>query len=182
MPIDTFAVQDGIFTPDELDGLARLGDQLVQRQATVQGQSNTAIRVTRVAWILPEPEHNELFARIGAVVQRLNAQFFRFDITRLEPFQYTVYQDSEGGHYDWHVDCGRNNPAPRKISISIQLSDPSTYEGCDLQFQFGPAIDTAPRTRGAIIAFPSFYRHRVTPVTKGIRRSLVAWANGPEFR
>jgi PKHD-type hydroxylase len=182
MPLNTFAVQEGVFTPAELDGLERMGDQLIARQATVQGQADAALRVTRVGWIMPGPENRDLFARVAAVAQRLNAQFFRFDISRLEPFQYTVYRDSEGGHYDWHVDCGPNNPAPRKISLSIQLSDPSSYEGCDLQFQFGPAIDTAPRARGAVIAFPSFFRHRVTPVLSGTRKALVAWVNGPEVR
>jgi PKHD-type hydroxylase len=184
MPLNTFAVLEDVFTQAELDGIARLGDELVQRQATItaQGQLNAAIRVTRVAWITPEPEHRDLFARVGAAVQRLNAQFFRFDIKELEPFQYTVYQHSEGGHYGWHVDCGPHNPAPRKLSLSIQLSEPDAYEGCDLQFQFGPGITTAPRTRGAVIAFPSFFLHRVTPVVSGTRKALVVWANGPEFR
>jgi PKHD-type hydroxylase len=184
MRLNTFAVQEDVFTPAELDAIERLGDRLVQQQATVtsQAQLNAGIRVTRVAWITPEPEHRALFARIGAVVQRLNAQSFRFDIQELEPFQYTVYQQSDGGHYGWHVDCGPHNPAPRKLSLSIQLSDPTTYEGCDLEFQFGPGIDTAPRTRGAVIAFPSFFLHRVTPVVSGTRKALVVWANGPEFR
>ena len=184
MPLHTFAVLEDVFTPSELDNIERLGDQLVQRQATItaRSQSNAAIRVTRVGWITPEPEHRELFARVGAAAQRLNAQFFHFDIKELEPFQYTVYQGSEGGHYGWHVDCGLHTPAPRKLSLSIQLSEPDAYEGCDLQFQFGPGITTAPRTRGAVIAFPSFYLHRVTPVVSGTRKALVVWANGPEFR
>jgi PKHD-type hydroxylase len=183
LPLNTYAVLEDVFTPAELDAIEQLGDRLVQRQATIKsGQLNAAIRVTRIAWITPEPEHRQLFARVGAAVQRLNAEFFRFDVKELEPMQYTVYQHSEGGHYGWHVDCGVNNPAPRKLSLSLQLSDPASYEGCDLQFQFGPAIDTAPRTRGALIAFPSFYLHRVTPVVSGTRKALVIWANGPEFR
>jgi PKHD-type hydroxylase len=184
MSLNTFAVQEGVFTSEELDAIERLGDELVQQQATVTAgaQRNAAIRVTRVAWFTPGPEHQWLFARLGGVVQRLNAQFFRFDVKELEPFQYTIYEQSEGGHYGWHVDSGPNTPAPRKLSLSLQLSDPASYEGCDLEFQFGPGIDRAPRTRGAVIAFPSFFLHRVTPIESGTRKALVAWANGPEFR
>ncbi|HEY0107797.1 MAG TPA: 2OG-Fe(II) oxygenase [Rhizomicrobium sp.] len=184
MAINTFAVCDDVFAPQELDGLAQLGDRLVQRRAqvTAQGQHDPALRITQVAWITPEPEHRELFARIGTAVRRLNAQFFGFDITELEPLQYTVYHGAEGGHYGWHVDAGPNTPAPRKLSLSIQLSEPGAYAGCDLQFQSGPKIDTAPRTRGAVIAFPSFFLHRVTPILSGTRKALVVWANGPQFR
>ena len=70
----------------------------------------------------------------------------------------------------------------RKLSLSLQLTDPSQYEGCDLQFQGGRRIETAPRTRGALIAFPSYVLHRVTPITRGVRKSLVCWVSGPEFR
>jgi PKHD-type hydroxylase len=184
MPLNTYAVLEDVFTPAELDGIEQLGDRLVQQRATItsERQLNAAIRVTRIAWITPEPEHRDLFARIGGAVQRLNAQFFRFDIKELEPFQYTIYQESEGGHYGWHVDSGPHSPAPRKLSLSLQLSESASYKGCDLQFQFGPGIDTAPRTRGALIAFPSFFLHRVTPIQSGVRKALVIWANGPEFR
>ena len=113
---------------------------------------------------------------------RLNTQFYRFALTGLENLQYTVYDGKEGGHYDWHIDYGRNSHKPRKISLSVQLSDPSHYEDCDLQFQIGSGVTTAPRTRGTVIAFPSFFLHRVTPVTAGVRKSLVLWATGPEFR
>jgi PKHD-type hydroxylase len=184
MPLNTFAVWESVFSPAELDAIERLGDQLVQQRALVtnQGQIDPAVRITRVAWITPEPAHQDLFARMGAAVRQLNAQFFRFDINGLEPFQYTVYHATEGGHYGWHVDCGPHNRTPRKLSLSLQLSEAGAYSGGELQFQFGPKVDAAPRTRGALIAFPSFFLHRVTPVVAGTRKALVIWANGPEFR
>jgi len=182
MSLATYAVQDQFFSPAELERIERLGDGLIHQQATTDAQLNANIRVTRVAWINPDPEHSELFARIGAVAQRLNAQFFNFAIDGLEPLQYTVYESSEGGHYGWHMDSAPSNPRPRKLSLSLQLSDPASYEGCDLQFHFGADIRDAPRTRGAVIAFPSFFWHRVTPIVSGTRKALVMWASGPAFR
>jgi PKHD-type hydroxylase len=70
----------------------------------------------------------------------------------------------------------------RKFSISVQLSDPSDYEGCNLEFQAGNKVETAPRTLGAVIAFPSYVLHRVTPCTRGTRKALVAWTTGPKLR
>jgi PKHD-type hydroxylase len=70
----------------------------------------------------------------------------------------------------------------RKLSISVQLTDPSHYEGCDLQFHAGNQIETGIRDRGAVIAFPSYVLHRVTPCTKGTRKALVAWTTGQQFK
>jgi len=70
----------------------------------------------------------------------------------------------------------------RKLSLSVQLSDPAQYEGCDLEFHGGNRTETAPRDRGAVIAFPSYVLHRVTPCTKGTRKALVAWTTGPQFK
>ena len=71
----------------------------------------------------------------------------------------------------------------RKLSFSMQLSGPDDYEGGNLQFQLdnGECI-FAPRQKGAVILFDSRLRHRVLPITKGIRKSLVGWCNGPRWR
>ena len=62
------------------------------------------------------------------------------------------------------------------------MNDPSSYDGCDLQFHAATQIDTAARIRGAPIAFPSYVLHRGTPIMRGIRKSVVAWITGPQFR
>jgi PKHD-type hydroxylase len=69
-----------------------------------------------------------------------------------------------------------------KISLSIQLSDPSEYEGGDLEFTWGRSSKFAPKEKGAMVLFPSYSLHKVHPVTKGKRRALVLWAHGPAFR
>ena len=66
----------------------------------------------------------------------------------------------------------------RKLSVSIQLSDPASYEGGDLEINMGSFSKTAARDKGALIIFPSYALHRVHPVTSGERHSLVAWIVG----
>ena len=181
--LSTYAYFDHFFSPEELKRIVQLGDGLIhQRAMTNVKQLNAQIRVTRVAWINPDLEHKALFERVGDLIQHLNRQFFNFEIDGLEPLQYTVYESSEGGHYDWHMDSAATNPRPRKLSLSLQLSDPADYKGCDLQFQFGAKVETAPRRYGTAIAFPSFYWHRVTPIGSGTRKALVMWASGPQFK
>ncbi len=103
-----------------------------------------------------------------AAVLEMNARFFRFDLSGLAMFQYALYGGPEGGHFDWHKDYGRDpnhtDQEPRKLTLSLQLSAPSDYQGCELQVRAGNQIDTAPRTRGTLIAFPANVLHQVTPI------------------
>src|SRR5258708_40174408 len=108
------------------------------------------------------------------MVLQLNRDFYGFDLFGLvESFQYTVYDGQEGGHYNWHVDLGGEDVEPRKISLSLQLTDPSSYRGCDLVLEAGTGPHIAERARGTLIAFPSYVLHRVTPIESGTRKSLV---------
>ena len=177
----------GAFTPDELDEIIRIGDRLAAGKATIAGLPEVdqydAIRITDTAWMEPADETAWLYAKLGEIVRAFNDQFFHFELTGFaHAFQYTVYRAPDGSHYDWHVDHGGQMPSPRKLSLSVQLTDPARYEGCDLQTHVGKDIAPAPRERGTVIAFPSYVLHRVTPITAGTRKSLVVWATGPAFR
>lgn len=177
-------VWDGLFAPRELDAIVRLGDGLTQKAAELVAQNNAdRKRITRVAWIGRDPASAWLHARLEEAVLTLNARFYKYDLFGLnERLQYTVYDGSEGGHYDWHVDHGAATAEPRKLSLSLQLSDPADYEDCTLELSYGDGTVAAPRGRGTLIAFPSYVLHRVTPVRTGTRKSLVIWASGPDFR
>jgi PKHD-type hydroxylase len=173
------------FTPKEADAIVAYGDGLEPMRAEIAGHKEYTdhMRITRVAWMERRPGIEWLYARLEEMVLQINAQFYRYDLFGLvEAFQYTVYEGAEGGHYGWHVDMGEKNYEPRKISLSLQLSDPSGYEGGDLILLAGDGELPAEKARGALIAFPSFVLHRVTPVTSGTRKSLVVWVAGPEFR
>jgi PKHD-type hydroxylase len=81
------------------------------------------------------------------------------------------------------MDMGGGNSITRKISIVVQLSDPDEYEGGELQIQTGSeSYISILKKKGAVTLFPSYMRHRVTPVTKGVRKSLVLWVGGSTFR
>ena len=99
----------------------------------------------------------------------------------IDSIQYTEYL-AGGGHYDWHVDIGPKNISHRKVSITVQLSDPNEYDGGDLELWNGGAIKSIFRGRGATVLFPSFTMHRVTPVTQGLRKSLVLWVGGEHYK
>jgi PKHD-type hydroxylase len=184
----TCVVCENVFTPAELDSIERYGDGLNQQIAMLAGEgwaqdSGAArIRITRTAALTPRPEIKWLYDRMQVIIRKVNQQVYRFDLQGFtEAFQYTVYHGAEGGHYDWHIDWGPNR-AQRKLSASLQLTDPNHYEGCDLQFHGARQIETAPRERGAVIIFPSFIQHRVTPCIKGTRKAVVVWTTGPQFK
>ena len=178
----------GLFSDSELDAMVRLGDSLALEKAELSGGGlgYENIRATKVAWVPREPRTEQLYLRIEEAVLHLNARYFRFDLSGLVDFQYALYGGTEGGHFDWHKDYGRDpsdpGQEPRKLTLSLQLSAPSDYEGCELQVRGGHQIDTAPKERGTLIAFPANVLHQVTPIISGVRRALVVWAVGPEFR
>lgn len=122
-----------------------------------------------------------LYQRIGQIAIGANNEFYQFDLAGLgEPLQLARY--GVGDFFDWHMDFGAGVNSTRKLSISVQLSDPNTYEGGDLQFMINQKIVTAPRERGTVIVFPSFILHRVTEITKGTRESVVSWVSGHALR
>ena len=176
----------GLFSRAELDRLERYCDGLVLEQATLTGYGDNSIRATQVAWVTRNAETEGLYRKMEEIVLRLNTEHFRSDLSGLTALQYAVYHQSEASYFDWHNDYGRdrNDPGqePRKLTISVQLSNGAAYDGCDLEVRAAHPIDVAPRERGALVAFRATALHRVTPITRGTRKSLVAWAAGPEYR
>ena len=174
----------GLFTPAELDRLEHDCDALQLEQAQLTGSGD--IRSTQVAWVHRTPATEALYQRMERVILEVNSKVFRFDLSGLTPMQYAVYRQSEAGYFDWHNDYGRyrGDPGlePRKITMSLQLSDGADYDGCDLEIRASHPLDVAPRERGTLVAFRANALHRVTPITRGVRKSLVIWAAGPEFR
>jgi len=82
--------------------------------------------------------------------------------------------------YDFHEDSSKFENNMRKLSLVISISNPDTYEGGDFEFFDGTRPDI--KGQGSILVFPSFIKHRVTPVTKGTRYSLVNWFYGEQFK
>jgi len=137
-------------------------------------------RRSKVFWLPKTDEFVEIYKTFQELISKCNNDFYQFRLTEMvEQIQYTVYNSSDRGYYDWHIDMGPGK-ARRKLSLVCQLSDPSEYEGGELQINTGNIIVTE-KEKGTVIMFPSYLLHRVTPVTKGTRRSLVLWIEGPAF-
>jgi PKHD-type hydroxylase len=104
-----------------------------------------------------------------------------FLINDHEAVQYAKY--GIGQHYNWHIDIfyltGANTD--RKVTVVCLMNDPSEFEGGVLMVRFGQDYEV-PLSKGAVVAFPSFLEHKVTPVTSGVRYSATMWLNGPRFR
>jgi PKHD-type hydroxylase len=96
--------------------------------------------------------------------------------------QVTEYCGEQGGYYHWHHDVQWNGQAvsDRKLSVTVQLSGADEYEGGD--FEFDEVKTNADfRSKGTVLVFPSYLRHRIHPVTSGTRCALVAWFFGPRW-
>ena len=139
------------------------------------------LRKSSVMAVTPSQKTQWIFDRMTMIALQCNNERYGFSLNGFyEPLQLAEYV--EGDFFDWHLDFGVGENSNRKLSISVQLSDPSAYEGGTLQFMINNKTIDAPREQGTIIIFPSFIMHRVTPVTKGTRRSIVAWVSGPPYR
>lgn len=126
--------------------------------------------------------HAWLYELIAKNVHRWNEEHFGYDIHGIERIQFAQYPADILGHYSAHVDTFPGTEI-RKLSLSIQLSNPEDYDGgvCELLFGDDKRIPLKSH-RGAGLLFPSYFPHHVTPVTRGMRYSLVAWILGPQFR
>lgn len=146
------------------------------------GNQAAEVRRSQVVFIEREGEYQWLYRRLWEAAQEMNRRFFCVDISGIEGnIQLARYDSSDQGFYSWHTDFADLAPR-RKISITIQLSRSEDYEGGDLELLFHEQPYKVERARGALIAFPSFALHRVTPVTRGTRWSLVAWVTGTRWR
>jgi PKHD-type hydroxylase len=181
-------------TEEEVDKVIALASELPEseRATTIGSGDGGSVRSSMIKWI---PTHNStwnwLYERMMKLSVEANAELWKFDLrTALESIQYTEYYASENGHYDWHQDIGPGElPSKRKVSITIQLSESGDYEGGDLMICTGSngsgKLDNneiCPRGKGVGVLFPSYMMHRVSPVTKGTRKSLVLWVGGGHYR
>jgi PKHD-type hydroxylase len=181
-PFQPYATARGFLTDAEMDRLIGEHEQQITEARLGPGNSNAEIRRSQVVMFGPEPKYQWLYERIWGAAEQCNRQFFCVEIGGVENnIQLARYDSGDRGFYNWHTDFATIRPH-RKISVSIQLSRPDDYDGGDLELMFGVNPQPVDRTRGAFIAFPSFMLHRVTPVTRGTRWSLVAWILGTRWR
>lgn len=171
------------FSKEHLNRLSKDIESIPFVDATTFTEPNPTIRKSKVKWIPQNKTFEWLYDLIKELAVEANS-IWKFDIhTIIENIQYTEYYAADNGHYTWHQDIGPGNASKRKISVTIQLSDATEYEGGDLQiWRGGNSIQTAPRGAGVSVLFPSYMMHRVSPMKRGIRKSLVLWIGGSHYK
>ena len=177
-----------IFTPKQCQMVIEAGRAEPKQTASVgndegtkYGVIDTKTRTSHISWI-PFKKMPEMYKDIEKFMKQTNGNHFGFDgMTLTEYAQYTEYP--EGGFYDWHVDNDvsmAHEPPVRKISMTLLLSPENEFEGGDLELMAEGKV--AKIKQGQAIFFASFIRHRVKPVLRGTRKSLVMWFGGPPFK
>ncbi|MES1226365.1 MAG: 2OG-Fe(II) oxygenase [Bacteroidota bacterium] len=173
-----------LFGEEEITKIRALWDESMVKEAEVNADNT---RITRddlrksEVMFIPTSGNEWIYDKLSAACIQANTNRYKFEITG---FQTELQLASYGpqNFFEWHMDFGPGNVSNRKLSITVQLSDPDEYEGGELQFMINQNIFTATKEKGTAILFPSFGLHRVTPVTKGVRKSIVGWISGPPYR
>ena len=175
-----------LFTPDQCRQIIDCGRRQKPQKAQVGmnkpgGGIDTNKRITTISWI-PFKEMEPMYNQINNFIQKANLNHFGFDDIQItEQAQFTEYP--EGGFYDWHMDSDVNmkhEPPVRKISMTLLLSPENQFEGGDLEITAPGKF--AKLKQGHAVIFESFLNHRVAPVTRGVRQSLVMWFGGKPFK
>ncbi|MET0374684.1 MAG: 2OG-Fe(II) oxygenase [Rhizorhabdus sp.] len=184
---NVWEVWSNALSAEECDMIIERANAYPEVEATV-GFSDTlrsdlAYRTSSIRWLSATNEPM-IVNRLMQFVQSSNRTNFGVDIAAPFEIQFTEYRATNQGHYDWHQDVWLESPRPfaRKLSLVVQLASPDDYVGGEFEF-FGvqnPGATFAPR--GSLLIFPSYLQHRVLPVTEGLRRSLVTWVEGPNWR
>lgn len=182
--VENWSFALNVFSKEECDKIIELGCSLSLQRALTQGESTETaptVRKSNVSWISPSPESEWIFRKLTDLVNDSNSKFFGFDLWGFgEPLQFTKYEAPDG-KYDQHIDR-MSKTATRKLSVVIQLTDPSEYDGGDLSLYTSAEPSLMHKGLGNVCLFPSYVLHQVSPVTRGTRYSLVAWVTGPQFK
>lgn len=183
-----------VFTKEESEKVINFGKDLNFLKATIQSGSELKeatdvkdYRKSNIAFFTYNESSAWIFTRVADVVVKINSDFYGFELNGFSFIQFTEYKAEEGGHYDWHMDTmfgvmDSENNGIRKLSVSIVLNE--DFEGGELNFHVGRESDakTQALKTGDAVIFPSFIPHRVSPITSGVRYSLVIWVYGPKFK
>lgn len=180
---------DDAFTEKELNDIIQYCENKEMTYGTTFGSKTKEelekIRISKIGFHDRTPEIGWIFDRINFILQSINEMFYCFNLNGYTCFQYTTYNSNEQGNYDWHMDMnmGRSTHEfePRKLTMTLLLND--DFEGGEFHLNTGNQLEpyVLPAKKGRALLFPSFMCHRVTPVTKGIRKSIVVWCLGPKF-
>ena len=177
------------FTKDECEKITSIGKSFELYKATVykdkvKKYGLDGIRDTNVCFIHPNNETKFIFQKITSIVLELNKKYFNFNLLGFqEGLQFTNYK-APSGKYGKHIDkfSPECSSPIRKMSLTVQLSDPKDYKGGNLILHTSEKKTVMDKEQGMLILFPSYTLHEVKKITKGERNSLVGWITGDPFK
>lgn len=173
--------REKLFTPAECEQIIQLNAESPRAESLIsdQGKKDLSLRNSQTSVLLHQDNSKWVHERLMKALQEYNAMM-KFKIASLEQLQIQAYRP--GGFYSWHMDLGEGHMSTRKISVVLLLSAPSQFKGGKLEFWMGSDKGSAHvLEQGDAVFFPPYLLHRVTPVTAGLRHTLVAWVHGPAF-
>jgi len=175
----SYAYSEKVFSKIECEKIIKIAKNEGLVKGTTRGK--TDVRLSDITWLYANDDLQWVFRKITDVVLFLNNKYFNFDIFGLnEGLQFTNYK-APSDKYGKHIDRSHDTLV-RKLSISIQLTDPKDYQGGELFLYEDEKGLEMSKEQGTLILFPSFILHEVKPVTKGERNSLVSWVTGKQFK
>lgn len=186
-----FVGVDNFLSTSELENLSQYLNTLNTSDSEINVFGENKIipeyRKTKTAFFYMDDSNEFFCSKFGNQLSVMNSASYKFDLFGIvDPFQYTVYDGGDKSHYDWHVDIMNDQSKPfRKLSAVLQLSEPDEYDGGELEINYFGNQDkpvVVPKKKNLLVVFPSFFPHRVTPVTKGNRKTIVAWCCGNTFK
>jgi predicted 2-oxoglutarate/Fe(II)-dependent dioxygenase YbiX len=135
-----------------------------------------------VVWLKDDVKYSWLYIKIAGLINKANTENYNFSLSHMETLQYTMYNDISESYYGQHVDqiIETSKPTKRKLSFSLQLTDPRLYTGGELEI-YNATDFVTPKNIGDMIFFESNTLHEVKQVTSGARHSLVGWIHGPNI-
>jgi PKHD-type hydroxylase len=185
--VENWAFAENVFTPEECKKIIEFANKKGSKaEAGVYTKNNTSvvnhkIRKNKVVWLNERDDLGWMYEKLSNIIPAINDQYFKFDLYGFcEDIQFTEY-GPKGDHYKQHMDKVLYGTS-RKLSIVVQLTDPKEYKGGELQIFEGGEPVVVTKQQGMATFFPSYMLHQVTPVTKGMRHTLVMWIAGKNFK
>lgn len=180
-------VQEKLFTREEIKSLLTMikSKEFVSAKIGTGKAVQDSYRISETCGLSKrDVDYRWVYNRIHRWVSRENKKYWDFNIAEtpssllVEQIQLAIYNGTGDvkGHYGWHHDIGhRGQTASRRLSVTVQLTNQRDYRGGELEMYFTLGPQNVTKQQGIAILFPSFIPHRVRPVLKGIRYSLVCW-------
>ena len=186
---DQYVFYDNFLTKEQCELFIKQNNQKSKKSKATVGDNklNKKIRDCYTSWIGIEDKSMWFYNELVGQTIKANQDYFKFDLWGLaEALQFTHYI-APNNFYHSHIDMGLNQKT-RKLSAVVMLSDPKNFSGGELCLYTGKNLNNKkdyiviePK-QGRIVFFPSYLLHKVNPITKGERFSLVAWFTGPNFK